>query len=178
VFLPRSGRNTERMLLCFGLSFLIELRFERRAEPITQAGIGSAGCNEIVTRILASNSYDVILCNHVLEHVSEDRRALRKIFRVLKPGGWTILQVPICTTLAETLEDPTITTPAQRLRAYGQSDHVRLYGRDYPTRIMQAGFDLEQFHWKTQNPSQFGGEQNLYGLILEETLWAIKPPNK
>ena len=43
---------------------------------------------------------------------------------------------------------------------------------------MQAGFDLEQFHWKTQNPSQFGGEQNLYGLILEETLWAIKPPNK
>src|SRR5579863_2750569 len=77
------------------------------------------------------NTFDVIICNHVLEHVIDDKRAMREIYRTLKPGGWAILQVPISLTLETTYEDFSIVTEAGRERAFGQSDHVRLYGRDY-----------------------------------------------
>jgi len=84
------------------------------------------------------NTFDVIYCSHVLEHVPEDRRAMREFYRVLKPGGWAILQVPI--TGAATLEDPTATSPEQRETVFGQRDHVRTYGADYGDRLRDAGF--------------------------------------
>jgi predicted SAM-dependent methyltransferase len=84
-------------------------------------------------------SFDVVYCSHVLEHVPDDRRALREFRRILAPGGYAVLLVPI--TAANTVEDPTITDPRERLRAFGQKDHVRRYGwRDFVKRLKEAGF--------------------------------------
>lgn len=86
-------------------------------------------------------TFDVILCSHVLEHVDDDRRAMREFFRVLKQDGWAILLVPISSE--RTFEDPTITAPAERLRLFGQKDHVRRYGPDYVDRLREAGFHVK-----------------------------------
>ena len=83
-------------------------------------------------------SFDVIYCSHVLEHVPDDLRAMRELFRVLSDNGWAILLVPI--TSEKTFEDPSITDPAERLKAFGQVDHVRKYGPDYAERLSSAGF--------------------------------------
>lgn len=91
------------------------------------------------------DSFDVILCSHVLEHVPDDRRAMRELFRILKPGGFAILQVPLSLSNAETLEDPAVDTDAERLERYGQIDHVRLYGQDYASRLESAGFRVEAY---------------------------------
>jgi SAM-dependent methyltransferase len=84
--------------------------------------------------------FDVILCNHVLEHVPNDVMALSELYRVMKPGGFGIFQVPLDTNIDETLEDPSITTPEQRELYYGQRDHLRLYGNDYVTKLRDSGF--------------------------------------
>jgi SAM-dependent methyltransferase len=89
------------------------------------------------------NTFDVIYCSHVLEHVPDDRRAMREFQRVLKPGGWAILLVPI--TAEQTFEDPSVVEPAERLRLFGQEDHVRRYGPDYVDRLDDAGFDVAEF---------------------------------
>lgn len=86
-------------------------------------------------------TFDVIYCSHVLEHIPEDRKAMRELRRVLKPDGWAILLVP--TVGDVTYEDPSITDPAERLKAFGLEDHVRQYGRDYADRLREAGFSVE-----------------------------------
>lgn len=89
---------------------------------------------------IADGSFDAVLCSHVLEHIPDDRAAMREIRRILAPDGWAILQVPIDSSLEFTFEDPTVTSPADRQRLFGQRDHVRMYGRDYRSRLEQAGF--------------------------------------
>ena len=84
-------------------------------------------------------SFDVVICNHVLEHVPDDRKAMSELHRVLRPGGWAVLMVPDVEEEA-TFEDPTAVTPEQRLALFGQDDHVRRYGRDYVQRLESAGF--------------------------------------
>lgn len=92
-----------------------------------------------------AESFDVIFCNHVLEHVRDDHRAMTEMRRVLKPGGWAILQIPIFHPLkATTYEDASITDPKAREKAFGQDDHVRMYGLDYPDRIKAAGFEVKE----------------------------------
>ena len=86
--------------------------------------------------------FDLIICNHLLEHVPEDRVAMEEIRRVLKPGGKAILQVPISLNTESTVEDHRITEPEDRLVAFGQSDHVRIYGLDYPDKLRAAGFEV------------------------------------
>jgi SAM-dependent methyltransferase len=93
---------------------------------------------------VGDDQYDAVICNHVLEHVDDDRKALAEIFRVLRPGGWAILQSPVYPDLPRTLEDPKVTSPAERERLYGQRDHRRKYGRDYAGRIRQAGFRVQE----------------------------------
>lgn len=89
------------------------------------------------------NFYDVILCNHVLEHVPEDHKAMSELFRVLKPGGWAILQVPLDYKRETTFEDFSITSPKDREYFFGKDDHVRVYGLDYKDRLEKAGFTVE-----------------------------------
>jgi len=85
--------------------------------------------------------FDVIYCSHVLEHVQDDKKAMREFRRVLKPGGWAILIVPI--TADKTFEDPSIVDPSERLKAFGQDDHVRRYGPDYIDRLRESGFKVK-----------------------------------
>lgn len=89
------------------------------------------------------NSFDVIYCSHVLEHVPEDRKAIRQLHRVLKTTGWAVLLVPI--KVEKTIEDPSITDPAERHRLFGQHDHVRRYGHDFADRLAEAGFTVTTF---------------------------------
>lgn len=89
------------------------------------------------------NSVDIIFCNHVLEHVESDIKALKEMKRVLKTGGWAILQVPFFHPLPKTTqEDPSVIDPKERERLYGQDDHVRMYGEDYATRLASVGFEV------------------------------------
>jgi len=89
---------------------------------------------------LEDESFDVVICNHVLEHVDDDVKAMKEIYRVLKKGGWAILQVPINYNRDKTFEDKSITDPKEREKFFGQYDHVREYGKDYPERLRSVGF--------------------------------------
>jgi SAM-dependent methyltransferase len=90
-----------------------------------------------------ANTFDVAFCNHVMEHVDNDIQAMGELHRVLKPNGWAIVQSPMDVTRATTLEDPTITSEADREKHYWQKDHVRLYGLDYKERLEKAGFQVK-----------------------------------
>jgi len=94
----------------------------------------------------ASDSVDLFLCSHVLEHVPDDRRAMRELHRILTPGGQGILLVPIVLGLEETDEDPEVTDPTERWRRFGQDDHVRLYAkRDFLKRLHETGFLVREW---------------------------------
>lgn len=115
------------------------------------------------------NSFDVVLCNHVLEHVEDDQQALREIYRVLKPGGFAILQVPFFAPVPEvTFEDRHIVTPAEREKYFGQSDHVRRYGKDYISRISASGLRAEEVPFAEQL-----GEAvcRRHGLVPDEKIY-------
>lgn len=93
---------------------------------------------------LADNSIDTVICNHLLEHVEDDRQAMRELYRVLRRGGWGIMLVPEDRGRATTFEDDTITDPKLRTELFGQYDHRRVYGRDYDDRLREAGFRVER----------------------------------
>lgn len=115
------------------------------------------------------NMFDAVLCNHVLEHVTNDILAMREIFRVLKPGGFAILQVPFFHPIPEhTIADPSITDRRTREKLFGQDDHVRRYGRDYPQRIAQAGLTPVEDDFV----NSFSAEQRYrYGLADGEIIY-------
>ena len=98
---------------------------------------------DILDLPFADESFDVIFCNHVLEHIEDDRKAMSELYRVMKKGGWGILQVPMKNSLEKTYEDFTITDPKERQKNFGQYDHVRWYGMDYFDRLKSVGFDAE-----------------------------------
>ncbi len=89
------------------------------------------------------NSFDFIVCMHVFEHIDEDRKAMREIHRVLKPSGVALLDVPIDYTRTDTYEDSSITSPEERTKEFLQWDHLRLYGRNYPSVLANEGFRVE-----------------------------------
>lgn len=93
---------------------------------------------------LPSDSIDVIICNHLLEHVENDRLAMQELHRVMKPGGWGIFLVPEDRERETTFEDDSIVDAKERTRLFGQYDHRRIYGRDYDDRLREAGFEVER----------------------------------
>ena len=87
-----------------------------------------------------NNTFDLVVCNHVLEHITNDHDAIAELYRVLKPGGVAVLQVPVSAVNRHTIEDDTVITPDDRKRVFGQFDHVRIYGQDYMQRLEAGGF--------------------------------------
>lgn len=129
------------------LSSLIE---GMRPERIVRADLFPS--DDSITKVdmldmeFADHEFDFVIANHVLEHVQDDRRALAEIQRVLRPGGFAILQTPYSSVLQATFEDAGLVSPEARLHAYGQEDHVRLYGRDIFDRFAAAGFTPHVTH--------------------------------
>jgi SAM-dependent methyltransferase len=115
-----------------------------------------------------SDYYDAIICNHVLEHIIDDKLAMSELFRVLKKGGYAILQVPISFKNQYTIEDDSVIDPDERRRVFGQSDHVRIYGRDYITRLENVGFKVELFDVKEEFSEI---EINKYSLLADEKIF-------
>lgn len=97
---------------------------------------------DITSVKLADDSFDVIMCSHVLEHIVDDKKAMRELYRILKQGGFAIIQVPIKDELERTFEDKSITDPKDRLIYFGQEDHVRVYAIDFKDRLEVAGFKV------------------------------------
>ncbi len=120
------------------------------------------------------NEFDVVFCNHVMEHVANDFKAMSEIKRVLKPGGWGIVQIPLYHPLAETtFEDPKIISPADREKAYGQRDHVRLYGKDYIKRLQSVGLEANEI-WITNELTEDTIKKHAFPL--DEPVFYIKKP--
>lgn len=115
--------------------------------------------------------FDVVYCSHVLEHVPEDQKAINELYRVLAPGGWAIIQVPI--VFQKTFEDPSITTEEDRERFYRHRLHVRAYGMDFKDRLEQAGFEVEVVPFYDQLDPE---ERRLYGLKPQEPVFHCRKP--
>jgi len=119
----------------------------------------------------ADQSFDVVIANHVLEHISDDLKAMSEIFRVLKKGGVAILQVPYSETISATIEEPLIDNPAKQSALFGQKDHVRIYQlNDYISRLEQSGFIVSKISYKELS------EFHQYAIQLDETFLEIKKP--
>jgi hypothetical protein len=118
---------------------------------------------------LPDGVYDVVVANHVLEHIPDDRQAMRELFRLLKPGGLALLTVPVNTSRQTTYENPTITDSAERHAHFSAANHVRYYGLDFSDRLAEAGFVVETFRLP---PS----EEVRYGLRRDEWLYVARKP--
>ena len=122
-----------------------------------------------------NDAFGAILCSHVLEHVTDDKAAMRELFRVLRPGGWAILQAPVFDSIEETREDPTAVAAEERERLFGQWDHLRKYGRDYKDRLEEAGFRVVVEPYVEQLSSS---KVKRYGLNRKEDIYlCFKPEN-
>lgn len=100
------------------------------------------------------NSYDFVLCNHVLEHIPDDSRAMGELYRILRPAGTAILQIPQDLGRDKTFEDDSITDPKKRAEIFGQYDHVRVYGRDYFDKLRSIGFEVEEVDYTAELPPE------------------------
>ena len=98
----------------------------------------------------SEDTFDVILCNHVLEHIPNDTKAMEELYRVLKPGGWGIFQIPQDLTRTQTFEDDSITDKTERAKIFGQYDHVRIYGKDYFNKLRSIGFQVAEVAYTQQ----------------------------
>jgi len=118
------------------------------------------------------SSFDIIMANHLMEHVDDDHAVLREFYRVLRPGGWGVLQVPIDWTNPNTEEDRSISDPSELERLYWQRDHLRLYGyEDYPNRLRSAGFVVEVIDMKEMLGA---GRYERYALGGEQWIFVVR----
>lgn len=119
------------------------------------------------------NEYDVVICNHVLEHVPDDNKAMSEILRVLKPGGFAILQIPADFNRQNTFEDNSITDPKERAEVFGQYDHLRVYGLDFPTKLRTVGFVIDEENYIDTLKPEF---KDLHGLNINDFMFSSKKP--
>lgn len=151
----------------------LKRRFARCPEQYVTADLESplADLHFDVQRIpLPDASFDFVICNHLLEHVADDRQALRELYRILRPGGRGILLSPVELTRAHTYEDDTIVDPAERTRIFGQYDHRRIYGADYPDRLRDAGFEAEDIDYA----ASFSDEERRRYALPADHIYAVR----
>lgn len=114
-----------------------------------------------------SDLFDVVFCNHVLEHIQDDHKAMSELYRVMKPGGWGIFQIPQDMSREQTYEDFSITDPQERAHHFGQYDHVRIYGKDYFDRLRKVGFGVKEVDYASLlSPEQVERYRLAKGEIL------------
>ncbi len=123
---------------------------------------------------LADESVDVVICNHILEHVEDDRKAMRELHRILRRGGWGVVLVPQDFERETTFEDDTITSPEERTRIFGQYDHRRIYGRDYADRLRGCGFEVDEIEYEKRLSEE---EQRQYATAGER-LYIVRKPDE
>ena len=114
------------------------------------------------------NEFNVVICNHVLEHVKDDKKVMGEFYRVMKKGGWGIFQVPIDKNNKQTIEDPSITDPKDREKLYWQSDHLRLYGLDYSKKLQKVGFKVTESNFINELEQEL---VNKYALPKDEIIY-------
>jgi SAM-dependent methyltransferase len=143
------------------LHFAPEQAFYKRFKKLSNIQYDTIDINSPLAMIKADicdlpikdNTYDFILCNHVLEHILDDNKAISELYRVLKKDGVGIFQVPIDMKKEFTFQDDSITDKKERNKIFGQYDHVRVYGKDYFTKLKNAGFKVEEVDY-TKNLSK------------------------
>ena len=139
------------------------------------ADLYAEGVDDVVDlmdmKIYEDNSVDMFLCSHILEHVDDDRKAMRELYRILKKGGWGIAMVPILLNLNEVYEDPSITSPEDRWKHFGQDDHCRMYSKNgFIERLEEAGFKVNQL-----GREYFGEETfDLHGIHQRSVLYIVE----
>ena len=116
------------------------------------------------------NEFDVILCNHVLEHIPDDTKAMKELYRLLKPKGMGILQIPQDLSRETTFEDDSITGKKERAKIFGQYDHVRVYGRDYFDKLRSVGFKVEEVDYTSKLSEE---EITRYCLAKDEIISVV-----
>lgn len=116
---------------------------------------------DIINLPFNDNSFDVIFCNHVLEHVQDDTRAMKELFRVMKKGGMGIFQVPQDLNRDVTFEDNSITNPKERAKIFGQYDHVRVYGKDYFDKLRSIGFEVKEVNYSQKLSTETSSKYRL-----------------
>ena len=121
---------------------------------------------------IEDKAFDCVICNHILEHVEDDRKALSEIHRVLRKGGWGVILSPVELEREKTFEDDTITDREERTRIFGQYDHRRIYGRDYAERLQEAGFEVYDIPYKEAFTA---AEQRRYALC-DDHLYIVRKP--
>ena len=121
---------------------------------------------------LEDESFDAIICNHIMEHVEDDRKALKELYRIMRRGGWGVILSPVELEREKTFEDDTITDRAERTRIFGQYDHRRIYGRDYAQRLASAGFEVVDCDYRAEFSAE---EQALYALPEDHIYFVRKP---
>ena len=121
---------------------------------------------------LEDGAFDVVICNHIMEHVEDDRRAMRELHRILRRGGWGVVLSPVERDREQTFEDDSITDREERTRIFGQYDHRRIYGRDYTERLQEAGFEVYDIPYKEAFTA---AEQQRYALC-DDHLYIVRKP--
>ncbi len=126
---------------------------------------------DVASLPVSSETFDAVICIHVLEHVDQDRRAMSEIFRVLRPGGWALITAPVRLD-QPTHEDPSITEPEERRRAFGETDHVRFYGYDLVDRLEESGFTVRLDRAEGLDEDT----KSTYGLLDDENVFFCQKP--
>jgi SAM-dependent methyltransferase len=161
------------------LHFAPEQAFYKRFKKLDNIEYTTTDLNSPLAEVKADicnlpfedNSFDVILCNHVLEHIPDDTKAMQELYRVMKPSGWGIFQIPQDLKREKTFEDNAITDKKERARIFGQYDHVRIYGRDYFDKLRDVGFTVEEVDYTQTLPVE---EVEKYRLAKGEIIPFVK----
>ncbi|MBU2995026.1 methyltransferase domain-containing protein [Cellulophaga baltica] len=157
------------------LHFAPEQAFHKRFKGLKNISYTTTDLNSPLADVKADicnlpfeeNSFDVIFCNHVLEHIPNDKKAMEEMYRILKPGGWGIFQIPQDLNRAVTFEDDSITDKKERAKIFGQYDHVRIYGRDFFEKLRGIGFTVEEVDYTSQlTPEQVDKYRLAKGEII------------